>query len=179
MPNALVIAALVAAWQAAPPGNPISRHEWLHGRSEMSAYSLRYGNGVGSLYFMRHGDGPGSFYYAAYGDEPGSIYYWRYGRAEGSRYFWRFGRTPGSAYFWRYGNGCLSQQGWSNGGGDRCGPKASPILLTLCIARVLDIEPCAAIDPELDAWVARRDSSSGFRLAERLAEVREDRPTPE
>jgi len=51
--------------------------------------------------------------------------------------------------------------------------------MTLCMARVIDIEPCAIINTELDAWVERVDSSGSFRLAERLAELRGGRPAPE
>ena len=179
MLGSLMIAALLSAGQAAPEGIPFSRHEWTYGRSVMSAYGSRYGRGVGSLYYMTYGDDPGSFYYAIYGDEPGSIYYWRYGTAEGSHYFWRYGRTPGSRHFWTYGSGCLSEQGWVHGGGVRCGPGAPAILTTLCMARVIDIEPCVIIDAELDAWVERVDSSGSFRQAERLVELRGGRPAPE
>ena len=51
--------------------------------------------------------------------------------------------------------------------------------MTLCMARVIDIEPCVVIDGELDAWVERLDSSASFRQAERLVELRGGRPAPE
>ena len=179
MSGSLIVAALLSAAQAAPETIPFSRQEWTYGRSAISAYAARYGRDVGSAYYMTYGDDPGSFYYAVYGDEPGSIYYWRYGTAEGSEYFWRYGRTPGSQYFWTHGAGCLSRQGWTDGSGTACGPKAPAILMTLCMARVIDIEPCAIIEAELDAWVARLDSSASFRQAERLVELRAGRPAPE
>ncbi|HYC66615.1 hypothetical protein [Brevundimonas sp.] len=179
MLGSLMIAALLSGGQAAPEGLPFSRQEWMYGRSAISSYAVRHGNGAGSVYYMTYGDDPGSFYYAAYGTEPGSIYYWRYGTAEGSQYFWRYGRTAGSRYFWTHGDGCLSQQGWANGSGVACGPRAPAILLTLCMARVVDIEPCAVIDAELAAWVERLDSSASSRQVERLAELREGRPAPE
>ena len=175
MLGSLMIAVLVSAGQAAPESLPFSRHEWTYGRSAMSAYGSRYGHDVGSVHYMIYGDDPGSFYYAVYGDEPGSLYYWRYGSAEGSEHFWRYGTTPGSQYFWTYGSGCLSRQGWTYGGGVACGPRAPAVLMTLCMARVIDIEPCVIIDAELDAWVERLD----FRQAERLVELREGRPAPE
>ena len=179
MLGSLMIAALLSAGQAAPGEIPFSRHEWTYGRSAMSAYGSRYGHDVGSVHYMLYGHEPGSFYYAVYGDEPGSLYYWRYGSAEGSEHFWRYGTTPGSQYFWTYGSGCLSRQGWTYGGGVACGPRAPAILMTLCMARVIDIEPCVVIDAELDAWVERLDSSASFRQAERLVELRGGRPAPE
>ena len=177
MLGSLVAAAVLSAWQMSPPGIPFSRHEWVYGQSTLSGQYARYGRGVGSLYYLAHGDAPGSFYYAAFGQDTGSIYYWRYGNAEGSEYFWRYGRTAGSEYYWRYGDGCLSRSGWTNGA--RCGAGAAPVLLTLCMARLIDIEPCAVIEPELDAWLERLDSSTSFRQAERLVEMRGGRPRPE
>lgn len=140
----------------------------------MSEYGTRHGRGAGSLYYMTYGDDPGSFHYATYGDGPGSIYYWRYGREAGSEYFWRYGRTAGSDYYWRYGDGCLSETGWAQGA--RCGQGAPPVLLTLCMARVVDIEPCAIVDRELDAWIGRVGVWSSGDIEAVVARMRGGRP---
>lgn len=53
------------------------------------------------------------------------------------------------------------------------------ILMTLHGPGVIDIEPCAIIDPELDAWVEGHDPSAGSGTPNALSSWGRGRPAPE
>ncbi|MBA4804888.1 MAG: hypothetical protein H2038_09585 [Brevundimonas sp.] len=170
----MVAAALAAAVLAtAPqdrPGHAWGEQEWTYGRGPTSRHYFEYGDRYPSGHELAYGRGAGSFYYLIFGDQIGSAYFWRYGRTEGSAYFWRYGRTGGSADFWRYGRGCLSETGWREGAA--CTGAEVLVLQTACIAQVVDIAPCRAINARLDEWLANAGTISSRPPADVVAEMR-------
>lgn len=163
-------AAMLAAAPQVSPGYVWGEREWEYGRGPLSRHYLEYGNGYPSRRELLYGNRAGSFYYLIFGREVGSSYFWRYGNTAGSAYFWRYGRTPGSRHHWRYGRGCLSEQGWRDGGA--CTGAEVLVLQTACIAEVIDIPPCRAVNAHLDEWLASAGSLSSRPPAEVVADMR-------
>lgn len=172
MPAAALVLALATSL-ASPPQDAIhwGETEWVRGVGPMSSHHFRYGARFPSAHFLQYGAAAGSFYYLIFGNGPGSAYFWEYGDDVGSAYYWRYGREEGSRHFWTYGQGCLSREGWRAGA--TCSPTSRITFQTLCIARVIDLEPCRHINAELNGWLERSSGLSSQDPAVAIGRMRE------
>tara|TARA_R110002124_G_scaffold165121_2_gene332503 strand:- start:35387 stop:36235 length:849 start_codon:yes stop_codon:yes gene_type:complete len=140
-----------------PTGVPYGRAAWAAGNGRLSRDGFQYGTGPGTAEYLQFGTGPLSAYFFAYGTARNSEYDWRNGQGPGSAYFWRNGQGRGSSYHWRNGDGCLSERGWSIGA--QCTDAEADMLLVLCVARVVHVEYCDAVNSRLDEWLSTRTDS--------------------
>lgn len=157
----------VAAAQTSQPQQATSdavaygRETWIRGRGRLSQQGFVAGTGTGSAYSLRYGaDRPG-LYFLRNGTGPGSEYFWRYGVEVGSAYFWRHGTDAGSEQYWRRGEGCLSQRGWETGA--TCTALQADLLITFCVAGVMNIELCQAVNDTIDTAYINTPASSDER----------------
>lgn len=129
--------------------------EWTYGTGPLSAYHFQYGTGPVSDYWLRYAVEPGSLYHLLNGTDVLSAYWWLNATGPGSAYFWHNGTEAGSQYWWHNGAGCLSEAGWRTGA--RCGAASARFVVTLCIARAIELEPCAAVEATLAEWLPGQD----------------------
>ncbi len=143
-------------------------HEWRNGVGAMSEHYFRNGAGFPAAHYLENGVQAGSFYHLIFATGRGSAYFWFNGVTAGSAWYWENGGGPASRHHWRNGHGCLSRYGWRNGA--TCTPAEALDFVTLCVARAVEIDACAAVQTRLDDWL-ERSSRSTFSIGEPPAEA--------
>ncbi|WP_322296337.1 hypothetical protein [Brevundimonas sp.] len=132
-----------------PAVSSLSQHGWDHGMAPLSRSHFQYGAGPGSASFLSHGGGIGSLNYMLHSSGPFSFAHFKGTNEPGSAAYWRHGNGSGSSAYWRGGDGCLSQAGWEHDADPaNCGTdgQAQHLVILLCLADLLDIDPCEAIE---------------------------------
>lgn len=166
---AAVAAALLA--QTAPDGARWGEHEWVNGTGFLSRHYFENRTSFPSSHYLRNSVQAGSIHHLFNATSPGSSHFWENGLRPGSRYFWENGGEPGSRHYWENGRGCLSRYGWANT--TTCTSAEVVVLQVLCVAGVIDIAPCRAVNAELDDWVSRSDFTGPGYFTDVLARMRQ------
>ena len=169
----MLVAALALALSLTPPQQTAGwgDHEWRSGVGMLSEHYFRNGSGFPSSYELVNGARPGSFYHLIFGTRLGSAYFWTHGTEAGSAWFWRNGLDPGSRHYWRNGQACLSEYGWREGA--ICDGQEILTFQSLCVARVIDVPPCRAINARLEDWLEGASGQSTGDPAAVVARMRE------
>ena len=170
---AAIALALVAHTTAPAAGQPSrwGEHEWRNGTGFLSRHYFGNRTGFPSAHYLRNSTQLGSIHHLFNATSAGSSHFWENGVRPGSRHYWHNGYEAGSRHYWENGRGCLSRYGWADT--TTCSSGEAVVLQVLCVAQVIDIAPCHAVNALFDEWADRSAFTGPGDFTEVLARMRQ------